>query len=307
MDDKTSNEQIQQISLFYMYISLYGLTFVFVFTANMMLVYGFYKTSRPFKIVTKLFIYLSTCEVVLIFCLLLNSVILTLKGRFISDYHHIIFYVFVIVIIVTTLLIFWTISFLRFLSIFKPMYRIKIRTIYKILLIEVSTSFLVAITIQLGYILCSTFVFNVVSSKIILGLNLLMIFVNLTLNMSSLIILRRSTNLKTRQKKDNVLGNPMVVKQKKRALNTLLLITIVHLVLTLPATCMSLFDLEFLLKYDLLVILVICQCLQISTFGIDSFIVILRTKNLREFYRLKCCMAKVNSNARNRGIELAEI
>ena len=41
----------------------YGLLTVFVLTTNLMLIYGFYKTSRPFTIITKLFIYLSLADV----------------------------------------------------------------------------------------------------------------------------------------------------------------------------------------------------------------------------------------------------
>ena len=39
----------------------------------------------------------------------------------------------------------------------------------------------------------------------------------------------------------------------------------------------------------------------------NSLIVILRTKKLREFCRIKCCSQKVNSNVQNHGMEMAEI
>ena len=45
----------------------YGFLTVFVLTTNLMLIYGFYKTSRPFTIITKLFIYLSMVDIVMNF------------------------------------------------------------------------------------------------------------------------------------------------------------------------------------------------------------------------------------------------
>ena len=139
----------------------------------------------------------------------------------------------------------------------------------------------------LGHVLWNSTLneFEKLSSKVETSLGSMVILITLSLNMSSFIILKRSTNLKACQKEDNVLGNPMVVKRKKMALNTLLLITIVQLVCTLPKTCMLLFDLDFFLEYDF--VLTIINCLQLCNFGIDSLIIILRTKNLREFYRLK--------------------
>ena len=42
----------------------YGVIFLFILTSNLMLIYGFHKTSRPFTIVTKLFIYLSLIDII---------------------------------------------------------------------------------------------------------------------------------------------------------------------------------------------------------------------------------------------------
>ena len=307
--DNNNNQSINTIQqhMVYQMVIFYAVTVVFVLTSNLMLIYGFYKTSRPFKIITKLFIYLSICEVAFILCYVLNSLNFTLKGN--TSYYVIIFGLTYFIVLMA-LLIFWTISFLRFLSIFKPMYRIETRTVYKILLLEVFISLLVTTTISIGYMLVSSTIDELlnVNSKVGIGLNIVVIFINLSLNLSSLIILRRSTNSKARQKKDNVLGNPMVVKQKKMALNTLLLITIVHMLCNTPETGVSFFKLQLQFKYNYYLILLTCQCLQLSNFGINSMIVILRNKNLREFYRLKCCSHKFNiTNTHNREIQLTEI
>ena len=299
MENKINNNNNHSINtiqqhIVYQIVTFYAVTVVFVLTSNLMLIYGFYKTSRPFTIITKLFIYLSICEVAFIFCYVLNLINFILKG---NTSNHIILFGLTYFIVLMALFIFWTISFLRFLSIFKPMYRIETRTVYKILLLEAFISLLATTAISIGYMLVSSTIDELLNanSKVNIGLNLVVIFINLSLNLSSLIILRRSTNSKARQKKDNVLGNPMVVKQKTRALNTLLLITIIQLVCNLPATCWSIFTFEFLPKHIFLLILVICQCLQMSNFGINSLIIILRTKDLRHFYRLKCCLPNVNN------------
>ena len=49
-----------------------GLSFI----VNVMLIYGFYKTSRPFSIVTKLFVYLSVWDVLTAIGFSINSILL---------------------------------------------------------------------------------------------------------------------------------------------------------------------------------------------------------------------------------------
>ena len=293
--NKTDNEPSPnpQKHNFGVFMTLYGTSFLFVLTSNLMLIYGFYKTSRPFTIVTRLFIYLSISEDAFIFCMVFNKLVSELNGAM-SYVHYIIFFAALYLIFIMSLLIFWTISFLRFLSIFKPMYRVKTRTIHKALLVQGLMSILAVTGIVLGTLTISTVDgLRALTSKISIGLYIIMIFVNLSLNMSSLIILRRSTNSKAQQNGDSVLANEMVIKRKKMALNTLLLITIVQLVCTLPAASISFLYFGLVFEYKSDSLFYIFQCLHLSNYGINSWIVILRTKNLRDFFRFKrCCFTR---------------
>ena len=295
--NKTVNKPKIEVSTFsYLYLILYGTTLIFVITSNLMLIYGFYKTSRPFTITTKLFIYLSMVDIVLVSCYVMNSGIV-ISGGLVTRFHFILFFAAVYAILVIDLFIFWTISFLRFLSIYKPMYRINTESIYKILFLEVFISLLLAAGTVLAYYLWDSTIDELsrVNGKVVTALNYAMIVVNLSLNVSSLILLRRSTNSKSQQKGDSVLGNRMVINRKKMALNTLLLITIVQFVFTLPATCLSFIGLQFLLHIGYITVLVIGHCVLLSYLGLNSLIILYRTKSLRGFYKRKCCVSRINA------------
>ena len=276
--------------------SFYAATLIFVLTTNLMLIYGFYKTSRPFTIITKLFIYLSVVDI--IYTIIAIKVYIFSRTEFVN---HKLFpalaMALLISIFVLEMLIFWTISSLRFLSIYKPMYRVKSAKVYIVLLIELLSSFLIAIAILWIYNLT----IQVITITLIVSvvLQLVMLFMNLILNMSSLIILTRSTNMKTQQKGDCVLANQMSIMRKKKALNTLLLIILVHLICTIPLTLLYI-DPRYIMKLfqNKFNVFGFCQCLQISSFGFNSFIIILRTKNLRQFYIIKSCcfMRKADFN-----------
>ena len=279
--------------------SFYIVTYIFILITNLMLVYGFYKTSRPFTIVTKLFIYLSVVDIAAM------SVMVTV---------HIVFFsmllpkeALVLSVFLLDMLIVCTISFLRFLSIYKPMYRAKTRKVYIALVFEFLISFLVAIIIWIHNKITNKQTFNLIIS---IAMQLGIILTNVLLNITSLIILRRSTNSKAQQKGDSVLGNQMVIKRKRKALNTLLLITVVQLVCTLPLT-LSLFSVETFLngQFGQFNMFGFCQCLQISSFGFNSIIIVMRTKNLRQFYyKTKfCCFSRRDHFNIQNDIELNDI
>ena len=97
--------------------------------------------------------------------------------------------------------IFWTISFLRFLSINKPIYRVKPRSINILLLIEVFVSFLTATAIFAILIaINSSITSNSINFILTIVILLVAITGNVCLNVSSLIILRRSTNSKSQNR-----------------------------------------------------------------------------------------------------------
>ena len=284
----------------YQMVIYYTVTFLFVLVANSMLIFGFYKTSRPFTIVTKLFIYLSICEVVQILCLTFVSVAMTMelsRGFSLEDHWYKFCHFIIYPSVLMASLIFWTISFLRFLSIYKPMYRVKTQTVHKILMVELLICFLLAILIVLVYIFTRE---ETAQQIVALGLPFVLIFMNLTLNLLSLILLRRSTNSKARKATDNVSNNTMVIKQKKTALKTLLLITIVQVACISPYAILTLISFSQAMNgFNMFAFL---QSLHLSNTGINSLIVILRTKHLREFYRLSCFPRN-----RNHPMEMAEM
>ena len=289
MDGENKTTIAKQVFVYYVYTCTSGSAFLFGVAVNLMLIYGFYKTSRPFTIITKLFIYLSLCQIVHLIYYALNAVFATLNMLNSRQFYIINASVLYLTVLMPALTL-WAISFLRFLSIYKPMYRVRSGTIYKILTVELLVNLSLAFGIGLIYALHLTLeAIMVVNLQIGMNLSFVMTFTNFILNMSSLIILRRSTNSKAQQKGDGVLANQMVIKRKKMALNTLLLVTVVQLVCTLPATCLSIFYTKLFSDNKFLIISIIFQCLQVSSFGITSVIIIWRTKKSREFYKIKCC------------------
>ena len=86
--------------------------------SNLMLIYGFYKTSRPFTIITKLFIYLSLVDIEFAFNLMIISIILQPFTQYLHIYAIITTSQFLYFV---GLDIFATISFLKYWSIKKPL------------------------------------------------------------------------------------------------------------------------------------------------------------------------------------------
>ena len=275
-------------------VSFSMVTIVFILTSNLMLIYGFYKTSRSLTIVTKLFIYLSKTDITFILVMVVLFFVKKsgLNPRLFNALTNGLLYS----IFIMDMLIFWTISFLRFLSIYKPMHRVKTRRIHIALLVDFLISFLAANTIFWTFNLIDSA--RVQSIKIVLAIIILFgaILVNLALHVASLIILRRSTSSKANQKGHNVLANQRVIRRNKKALNTLLLITVVQLFCLIPQPIIVIISeiLKINTKFN---VIGFCQCLLASSFGFNSMIVILRTKKLRELYKRKfCCFPRINES-----------
>ena len=130
----------------------YGLLTVFVLTTNLMLIYGFYKTSRPFTIITKLFIYLSLADV--------NLTLLTTFYASLSTFDMGISCFFVYLIAFLTrfsyylgLTIFSTISFLRYRSIKKALNSINPNRIIIVLIVQFTACGLLAGNLLIVFLL----------------------------------------------------------------------------------------------------------------------------------------------------------
>ena len=90
---------------------------VFVLTSNLMLIYGFYKTSRPFTIITKLFIYLSMVDIAYHLLYITNMALLELLGLLLSCWVIYLYSFLLQFVNILGLSIFATISFLRHWSV----------------------------------------------------------------------------------------------------------------------------------------------------------------------------------------------
>ena len=287
------------------YVSLYGTTFTFIVITNSMLIYGFHKTSRPFTTTTKLFIYLSLCEISLISCVFLSGFLFASESRitYMIIFGSIYFCLFM------DLFIFWTISFLRFISILKPLYPIENKTVNRILLLDIFISLLFPSAVIFIFIITDATAIGMldINGKLTIGIQFALVFVNLSINVSSLVILRQrspsSSSYLAQQRESTTKQQqpaplpPGVSQKKKKALNTLLLMTILFIVCAVPDTILYLIDFNSLLTF-IAIIYPLCQCIQMSNFGINSLIIILRTKKLRAFYVMKfrqvCCWLNVS-------------
>ena len=296
---------LKEESLLELYFAFVGGIFLFVLVANSMLIYGFHKTSRPFTIVTKLFIYMSICDTIMVSFYLLSYAIFII-GNHIDEVYYAVARTVYYWIEFTNLFLFWTISFLRFLSIYKPMYRFETGIVNKILVIEILVTFFSATLILTLFTILGLSLGNMMrlNREVTLGKQLTMLFTNLSLNMSSVILLRRSTNSKARQATDNVSNNTMVIKQKKKALHTLILITICQALCNIPLACYLLFEAELYSGAKGFFTMTCFHCIQLSYHGFNSLIIISRTKSLRKFYRIQCCK---KNHGRSSNIESKEI
>ena len=75
-----------------------------------------------------------------------------------------------------------TISFLRFLSIYKPIYRIRTRAVYNILLIEFVMSFTVAFPMFIGNVVWNSNLENLLSVTSVIGMGIKFVMIPLILN-----------------------------------------------------------------------------------------------------------------------------
>ena len=124
--------------------------FFFILASNISLIYGFYKTSRPFSIPTKLFILLSICDI----SFGLSGVLLTIFGIFKIESLSCTFYMALFSL--NTFLFFYvsciftTICTLRYVAFRRPFLHIKERTIWLALFVE---SLVIGTVMFLMYIL----------------------------------------------------------------------------------------------------------------------------------------------------------
>ena len=269
----------------------YGILLIFVLTSNFMLIYGFYKTSRPFTIITKLFIYLSLVDITsnLVLISYISSTLLDLLTCLA------VFFIFACIqfVYLLCILIFATISFMRYWSIKRPLYPIDANRIIFVSIVQVIISGIIGA----GFI--ALFYFQVSYEQII--------YVNYAVPVSqflavSFVLSVNFMSYKKLKSMERINGlsnngeNTLTQRQKtlSEANTCLLYITVFYILCPLPLFTATLFGIERLLGYSWgFYLFISTQILNMSNGGINSLIVILRTKNLREFYRIKCsCITK---------------
>ena len=197
---QTTNYQLILQSITYKSHIILITTFTFVVITNTMLIFGFYKTSkkphaqqqRPhLSTTTKLFIYLSIIEMALVGVMVPTMFTLNKQGVHVA--FNVTAYTAMYLLSFIELVTLSTISFLRFVSIFKPLCRVESRYIVRALVLEfclcfVLVSALFSTVILLDFTIDEVLRFN---SKIAAGLQFCSILFNLTLNVLSSVILRR--------------------------------------------------------------------------------------------------------------------
>ena len=278
------SQVFERLNKIYLGIS-YGLLTVFVITTNLMLIYGFYKTSRPFTIITKLFIYLSLVDIIVSLIVIIYITLTFL------NYPLACLMVFVIIFLLQLIYfldisIFMTISFLRYRSIRKPLHSINANRITMLMIVQ----FIVCGIIGSSF-LC--FYYFKVSSELMVKVNyavpgtqfLAVAFV-LIVNIISY------RNLKSMKKMsgftDNV-ENTSNQRQKMSEANTCLLyITAFYVLCPLPLITVFMIGFENVLQFSWGYYFFSSGYISaLSNGGINASIVILRTKKLFEFYRNK--------------------
>ena len=272
----------------------YSVIYLFILISNLMLIYGFHKTSRPFTIVTKLFTYLSMIDIILGSTTLFYCV---------QSFLNIDLPCFVDLAVLAIMqfsnfleiFIFGTISFLRYWSIRKPLHTVGIKSIFIVFAIETivcallaSTTFLITkLTADPG---------NMVTLYCLIPVtNLIAILFIIFVNALSYKKLKSSKNDSVFSKN---IGNIQRRKRNSKAIICLLIITAFYVICLLPMMIISIFIIiELFSQNSGVYLMMVAQLLYISNSGINSLVVICRTKKLRMFYRM-------NNNIQEGRIEL---
>ena len=203
----------------------YGATFLFILISNMMLIYGFHKTSRPFTIVTNIFIYLSMVDIVLgstkffySFQSFLNidlPCFVELLQIMVMQFSYFL-----------GICVFGTISFLRYWSIKKPLHSFDTRNILIVLAIE--------IVICILLVASTVFLFTILEKDpmIIMRLSKSVPFTNLIAIL--FIVCVNTLSYKNLKSFKNDVDNIQRRKRNSKAITCLLVITAFYVICLLP-------------------------------------------------------------------------
>lgn len=304
---KKQSEIYENLNKLYIGVPI-GVTSAFVLTSNLMLIYGFYKTSRPYTIITKLFIYLSFVDIGLNLVVSIYIYLTMLE----SLPCFAVFIMFSLIHFMNYLetSLFATISFLRYQSIRRPLHLFDKRYIVIVLIGQFIFCGI------LGWSFISLFYFDLSSEQMVNTNYAVPVLQFLTVSFVLSVNLMSYKRLKSMKKMTgftNNVGVTLTQRQKimSEANKCLLYITAFYLICPLPLFIVSIFGLERLLGSSWgYYIFVFIYVFYLSNGGINTLIFILRTKNLREFFREKCCCCcqKMNKSTKNqKSTEMASI
>jgi len=286
---------------------------VFVLVSNTMLVYGLYKTNKQLSLTKRLFIYLSTVDI-LATCIGVVSLTIIFYTKNISCLGNVILASIANGLNLFSFEIFLNISILRYLSVIRPFSQIQTSHQRGILLLEL----IGACSISTAYFFIMKNVTLKSSASIQFatgGVFLIWIGAISTINVLAYKAIHHM--LKKRNNRKNKKMDEISMKQhdsrqltvvlntspnendqrKKAAVVTLIIITVSYLVCNLPITIYAFYsaiqtyryltDLELLIDINPIQLVLLLHYIQLLNAGLNATIYILRSKELREFYKSK--------------------
>ena len=274
------------------YIEL--IIFTVVFVLNLMLIFAFYKTSRPFSVTAKLFIYLSIIDLIGVTSFITNLLLVTFNEQmtcalFLSIFSFSQFVMF------TGTYLFCTISVLRLISLRKPFLYIRMRYVYYALFVEIlistSSSFwsLLYIENQFGIrfmqtasIVVSTAQLFFVGSTLIVNV---LSYTQLTERASSVKQNKYAVELGYNGPTHENTDQEQSARNKREAVKTLIYITVVCLVCHTPYVVVNIFAATG--KWEDMTLRGVCSTLAVCNSGLNALIYMLRTKKIRQVYECK--------------------
>ena len=272
----------------------------FVFTSNLLLIYGFHKTSRPFNITSKLFIllsvldmvYCSGCTLNALFCIVITEYPCDVFHAFLSFNHFLFLFVFCV---------FATISMLRFLALKKPFWIVSPFRIYVVLFISFITSLAYGATYYYLYTQDDLKKLDVTDIFGATSLSISMVF-TLVINILSYVHLNRSINGKKKmenasteldhqsssgnhrqQDRDGISPQGESDERKREAVKTLIIITLFYIICYLPMTVYMIVSSSGLVQSQEVRMMVLFY-FSLTNGGCNSLIYILRCQKIRRLF-----------------------
>jgi len=275
--------------------SLMVLIVIFIIASNSMLIIGLYKTSTNLSLPSKMFVFLS-CNDMLAGLSYFSTGYIFIKIS--CDLGYVMISVSSIFII-CSVEIFLTVSALRFISLKKPLTRILNHHVYVLLFIEWLLGSGVGLIIYFSFSNLDT-----ESLPIFLSIVCLMYLISIVLvgliNLLSYKALNTEDGSCTVTGTSNISSSDQIRKQRKRtAVVTLIFISLSYFVLNLPASIYYMYlalrtisieqgkILNVRLYVEALEIMNCMQYIVLATTGTNAVIYIVRSKEIKLYYRLK--------------------